>query len=407
MASRVGIGERAVNVLRIQPSRQGQTVGWLELFFDLVYVATIIALGSWLSHHLSLEGVAGFALLFTTVWGSWVGTVLFMNRFAQNDVGQRLLVFLQMYFVVGLAAHLSEPLGRLSRGFALSFVLVIVVRILMYGRAWVTYLDARPLIKRYILGDAPLVLIWLVSAFVSPPLRYVLWVAGIVWGLSVPLLPQMRRWGEAMRPEPHHLSERVGLFTIIVLGEAFIKVVTSALGEEHHPFGLHGAFGMVVVVCLWWVYFDHANSATMREAAPARFSWFFAHLPLAIGITAVGVAIKNMVLTEPGHALMVETRWLLLSSLALCWLVLAFLELVTEISLPVSRRWLVIGRVLGAVVLMGVGLLGALDTAWMLSLAVLTCAVQVALDVYWRAKLALERSHRNEHGRHRARSNRV
>jgi low temperature requirement protein LtrA len=383
-----------MNVLQIQPSRQAQTVGWLELFFDLVYVATIIALGNWLSHHSSLPGLAGFVLLFTTVWGSWVGTILFTNRFGQNDVGQRLLIFLQMYFVVGLAAHLSEPLGELSQGFALSFVLVIVVRILMYGRAWAMFLDARPLIRRYILGDVPLVLIWLVSAFVAPPLRYVLWVAGILWGMCVPLLPQMRKWGKALRPDPHHLSERVGLFTIIVLGEAFIKVVTSALGEEHQPFGLYGAAGMVVVVCLWWVYFDHANSTTVREAAPARFSWFLAHLPLAIGITAVGVGIKKLVLAGPGHTLMVDNHWLLLGSLALCWLVLAYLELVTETSLLVSRKWLVLGRVLGAGLLVAAGLLGgALDIFWILTLTALICAGLVMLDLCWRAKVPPERSH--------------
>ena len=378
-----------MKLLRLQFSRQEQVVGWLELFFDLVYVATIIALGNWLSHHLSLEGFAGFVLIFTPVWGSWVGTVLFFNRFDQNDVGQRLLVFLQMFFVVGLAVHLSDPLGELSRGFAMSFGLVLTVRILMYWRAWGTHPDAHPLIKRYILGDVPQVVIWFVSALVAPPLRYALWVAGILWGMSVPLLPQMRRWGEKIRPDSHHLSERVGLFTIIVLGESFIKIVTSALQEEHHLFGLYAVFGMVVVACLWWVYFDHANSVTVREVPPARFSWFFAHLPLAVGITAMGVAIKKTVLIEPGHALTAEKRWLLFGSLALCWLVLAFLELVTETKLPVSRRWLAVARVLSAAVLIGGGFLsGTLDTVWVLLLAAVTCVVQVALDVYWRARLA-------------------
>ena len=64
-----------MKLLRLELSHQEQAVGWLELFFDLVYVATIVALGNWLSHHQSLEGVAGFVLIFTPVWGSWVGTV--------------------------------------------------------------------------------------------------------------------------------------------------------------------------------------------------------------------------------------------------------------------------------------------------------------------------------------------
>lgn len=33
-----------MRLLRLQLSRQEQAVGWLELFFDLAYVATIIAL---------------------------------------------------------------------------------------------------------------------------------------------------------------------------------------------------------------------------------------------------------------------------------------------------------------------------------------------------------------------------
>ncbi len=39
----------------------GQKVGWLELFYDLVYVATIIALGNKLSEDSSTEGVLAFA----------------------------------------------------------------------------------------------------------------------------------------------------------------------------------------------------------------------------------------------------------------------------------------------------------------------------------------------------------
>jgi low temperature requirement protein LtrA len=374
-----------MKLLRIPLPRSEQPVGWLELFFDLVYVATIIAIGNWFSHHLSLEGIAGFVLIFTIVWSSWVGTVFFLNRFDQGDVGTRLIIFVQMYFVVGLATHMSDPLGELPRGFALSFVLIILVRILMYGWAWRTYIEARPLIMRYILGDAPLALIWLGSVFMVPHLRPLVWVAGILWGITVPLLPQMRLWGERMRPDTHHLSERVGLFTIIVLGESFIKVVTSALGEEHQPFGFYGVFAMLVVASIWWVYFDQANSAKVREAPTARFTWFFAHLPLTIGVTAVGIAIKKMILIEPGHTLTDGVRWLLLGSLALCWLVMAFLELVTQRLTPSSRRWLVIGRILGVVVLLGIAFLTrALDIIWIMILAAAICIMMVAIDIFVR-----------------------
>ena len=37
---------------------------WLELFFDLVYVAILVVLGDRLSHDLTLQGVIEFALVF-------------------------------------------------------------------------------------------------------------------------------------------------------------------------------------------------------------------------------------------------------------------------------------------------------------------------------------------------------
>lgn len=377
-----------MRLLDKQLGRQEQTVGWLELFFDLVYVATIIALGNWFSHHSSLVGVAGFVLLFTVVWSSWVGTVLFMNRFNRNDVGQHLLVFLQMYFVVGLAVHMSDPLGDLSRGFAISFSLVILVRILMYVRAIDLYPEARPLIMRFILGDVPLMLIWLTSAFVDPPIRYLLWIGSIIWGFSVPLLPQIRRWGDRMRPDLQHLSERMGLFTIIVLGEAFSKVVGSSLNTEHHPLGLESVLGMLLVASLWWVYFNHSIGTTVRDTPRARFLWFISHLPLTIGITAMAVAIKMVVPISPEHVVTEHTRLLLLGSLIICWLILAFLELVTSGNQTISRTPLVFGRLLGIAVLAGLSTIGqGISATWMLLLSALVGVGQVVLDISWRVKL--------------------
>ncbi|MGD8813955.1 MAG: low temperature requirement protein A [Anaerolineales bacterium] len=376
-----------MNILRKQLANKEHTVGWLELFFDLVYVATIIALGNWLSHDYTVAGIAGFVLLFTTVWSSWVGTVFFMNRFDQNDIGQHLLVFLQMYFVVGLAVHMSDPLGDLARGYAISFAMVIFARILMYARAWGTFKEARPLIKRFILGDVPLVLIWLVSTFLAPPYNYLLWIGSVIWGISIPLLPRIRKWGERMRPDMHHLSERVGLFTIIVLGEAFSKVVGSSLVAGHHPLGLESVLSMLIVACLWWVYFNHASATSVGESPRTRFLWFFAHLPLAIGVTAMGVAIKTTVVgsahPDPGSG------WLLLGSMAVCWLILALIEIVTRPNQPLPRTTLMVGRAAGAFVLIGAGVwFPRISAAWLLILVSLTAVVQVALDVVWRAKLA-------------------
>jgi aromatic ring-opening dioxygenase catalytic subunit (LigB family) len=68
-----------MSLLQIQPPRQAQTVGWLELFLDLVYVATIIALGKALRELLG-ENIlvigSGFSFhnLTATAWSQPLGT---------------------------------------------------------------------------------------------------------------------------------------------------------------------------------------------------------------------------------------------------------------------------------------------------------------------------------------------
>ena len=46
----------------VPTEEEGST--WLQLFFDLVYVAILIELGNRLSHDLTSEGIITFAILF-------------------------------------------------------------------------------------------------------------------------------------------------------------------------------------------------------------------------------------------------------------------------------------------------------------------------------------------------------
>ena len=63
-----------LRILRVEttPREQEEKTTWLELFFDLIYVAILIEMGNRLSHDLSLGGAISFALLFVPIWMSWL-----------------------------------------------------------------------------------------------------------------------------------------------------------------------------------------------------------------------------------------------------------------------------------------------------------------------------------------------
>jgi hypothetical protein len=61
-----------------------------------------------------------------------------------------------------------------------------------------------------------------------------------------------------------HLPERVGLFTIIVLGETVVAVVLGTSTVEWSvTSGVVAALGFVLAAGFWWVYFDYLDGETL------------------------------------------------------------------------------------------------------------------------------------------------
>jgi low temperature requirement protein LtrA len=49
-----------------------RSIGWLELFYDLVYVATLIQIGNFLSKNTTLLGFGQFLVLIVVVWWDYI-----------------------------------------------------------------------------------------------------------------------------------------------------------------------------------------------------------------------------------------------------------------------------------------------------------------------------------------------
>ena len=92
-------------------TEEERKVSWLELFYDLVFVATIIQLGNMLSHDVSWLGFLKFVALFIPIWWSWTGITFYMNRFIVDDVWHRLLVFIQIFGIATLGLSIQDAFG--------------------------------------------------------------------------------------------------------------------------------------------------------------------------------------------------------------------------------------------------------------------------------------------------------
>jgi low temperature requirement protein LtrA len=367
-----------------EDSEEHRHATWLELFYDLVFVVAVSQLAHNLEEDVSLSGFLGFVFLFIPVWWSWIGTTMYANRFDSDDIGRRLLVALQMLTVAALAVNIHYGLGESAPGFALSYALGRAVLIVEYVRAGIHIPAARPLTTRYATGFTIAAMLWLLSAFISPPWRFVLWGVGIVVDLVTPFTAT--KFQLKLLPHASHLPERFGLFTIIVLGEAIIAVVDGVSQQKWDFLSVIAAiFGLCIAFSLWWVYFDNLGGTPIQTArAEGKISivaiWLYTHLPLVIGIAAAGVGVEEVLLSKQTLPLTDTARWLLCGSVGLCYLALGILHRTGVIRYCKIRSKYRIGTTVAviAIALFGKGLLPVA----VIGLVTIPCAVQVVQDLY-------------------------
>ena len=366
-------------------------VSWLELFYDLVYVATVVQLGNKLSEEVSAEGFLGFVLLFVPIWWVWMGTTFYANRFVADDLTHRLLVFAQIMVVSALAIHVFDGLGETSAGFALAYAAARGILVLMYLRAAHFVEVARPLARRYATGFTIAAIVWLISAFVPPPVRFILWGVGLLIDFYTPLSPESTRLQKLLPPSPHHLPERMGLFTIIVFGESFIKVIGGFSGHEiEFQRVIVAMIGLILVASMWWVYIENIAERGVNWARGAQI-WLYMHLPLQLGLVALAVGVYKLVtISDPEHGLPDNYRLLISGAVAISLFSTSIIEYFTVKNEGERggrpELYLRFAGVIAAIVV-GIAGHGWSEITVMVLLAVI-CFVQVAFDLVRRAGTA-------------------
>lgn len=302
-------------------------VGWLELFYDLVFVVVISELAHNLAADVTLTGVGQFVLLFMPVWWLWIGGTYYNERFETEGVDNRLFTFLQMLPVAGMATFAHYGTSKTSVQFALSYAAARILLTYLWGRAG--YHDRRfaPTARRFVAGFSVAIALFLISTLVPPPQRFILWGLGLLIDLGTPVLT-IRHQSTLPRFSTSHLPERFGLFILIVLGESIIGVVQGLAAKEELSLfaGLSGVLGMALSFGLWWVYFDYVARRPFKPGTAWSFAWGYLHLPLVMTLTATGAGILNVIANEDA-ILPDPVRLLIAASVGCSVMLMALLEL--------------------------------------------------------------------------------
>ena len=373
--------------LRREECEEGErSATWLELFFDLIFVVAIAQLAHNFNEEFDLWGLAKLGILFVPVWWCWVGATFYDTRFDNDGLVDRLITLMQMAIAAAMAANIHYGLGESSVGFALSYIAFRTVLICQYLHAGYHVPQARALTTWYAIGFSGSIVLWLASIFVPLPWRFVLWGLGLIIDFATPLTAGQRV--ARVPPNMAHTTERIGLFTIIVLGESIVAVVGGVSARQWNPMSVAIALlGLSIAFSFWWMYFDTVDESPLHAMKKGKMrialTWLYSHLPLTIGLTATGVGVEKMI-----HGLEHDTargeKVLFCLAVALCLTILSNLHWTScELGQTKCKRVLTFYRLGAAAFVLTLAVASsALSSLAIISLVAFACTIQIVLDIF-------------------------
>ncbi|WIE74084.1 low temperature requirement protein A [Curtobacterium sp. MCJR17_020] len=280
------------------PHEVGRAASPLELFFDLVFVVAV-SLSSQALHHLESEGhvatgALSYLMVFFAIWWAWMNFTWFATSFATDDWLYRLMTILQMGGVLVLASGAEAAMVHYD--FTLVTIGYVVMRLALVGqwlRASRSHPDLRNTAYRYAGGIVAVQVAWVGRLFLPETAGFGGFFILVAAEVLIPV------WAERCGTtpwNPHHVRERYGLFTLILLGESILaatNAILEALHEGHHIPDLIGiaACGLIIAAGMWWIYFAHEHQHQPGLGGSLLFGYFHYVIFAAAGAFSAGIEV--------------------------------------------------------------------------------------------------------------------
>ncbi|MER5355692.1 low temperature requirement protein A [Kitasatospora sp. NPDC002551] len=286
----------------------------LELFFDLCFVVAVGQAGRELAHDLADghwgDGLTGYLFAFFAIWWAWMNFTWFASAYDCDDVPYRVTTLVQIAGVLVLAAGVPRLFA--DRDIVLVVLGYVVMRLAMVTQ-WLRAAAAeegaaRGVAVRYAVGITLCQIGWGVVLLLPHDVRTVVIPFGILAELAVPAIAELRLstpW------HPHHIAERYGLFTLIVLGEtvAAATVAVQSAVDEHEGLGRLlpvAAGGLLICFSAWWIYFARPVHEHLRSNRQG-FLWGYGHYLVFGAAAAIGAGLEVAVESAVHKAHVSET----------------------------------------------------------------------------------------------------
>jgi len=231
--------------------------------------------------------------VFFAIWWAWMNFTWFASAYDTDDVPYRVTVLVQICGSLVMAAGIPSVFaGNGATTIVVGYVIMRLAMVTQWLRAAAADPPRRRTALRYAIGISVVQLGWLLLLLAPSGWFVPGFLLLVVAELAVPVLAER---ASMTTFHPHHIAERYGLFTVIVLGESVTAATIafqSALDGTEDSGTLIGlaVAGIVTLFCLWWIYFDHEATPPL-DSLRTSFLWGYAHYFVFASAAAVGAGL--------------------------------------------------------------------------------------------------------------------
>ena len=319
-------------------------ISWLELFYDLVYVIAISTITHYVAQQFSINALLDYFYMFVIIFWGWLNGSMYHDLHGTEGLRTKLMTLWQMMIVAALVITLHSEAEHLL--FNATIVLLIM-------QVYITYLwwSVGLYEKEHRRLNKPYTIIYLVSfglmlatLFVEQPYIRILFYLALVLNCSPPFVTYflLKRKTAALSLSSS-MTERLGLFTIILFGEVVLGVVNGIIATHDLSFLAWVQFVLAIgiVFSLWWLFFTIVSDRQCKDGLLNSSIFELLFIPTLIGLGMLGASFSDLFkyFNEPG----IESAWITKSfgfSISLfllgIWTMMFFLKY-QEIFLPFKK----------------------------------------------------------------------
>ena len=324
--------------------KRERKISWLELFYDLVYVIAISTITHSVAQQFSIEALIDYFYLFVIIFWGWLNGSMYHDLHGSEGLRTKLMTLWQMVIVASLVITLHSETKHIL--FNATIVLLIM-------QIYITYLwwSVGLYDKEHRRLNKPYTIIYLLSfglmfmtLFVEQPYIRILFYLTLLLNCSPPFVTYLllKRKTSALVLSSS-MTERLGLFTIIVFGEVVLGVINGAIATHQLNILMWFQFilAISIVFALWWLFFTIVSDKECKNGLLNSSIFELLFIPTLIGLDMLGASFNDLFqyFNEPGS----QSEWVTKSfgfSISLfllgIWAMVSFLKY-PNIFLPFKR----------------------------------------------------------------------